>query len=153
MAWQSTTGVFDFVRSPEAGAPKFYGSFEIEDSSGRVFAVADLDARTVCAVVLSDADYEINKGSEDDPVVGFVEDISQDAAVASVLLFGISDDVNYSETATEDPDRGDRIVTDGDGECKQTPDSASTGAGSRPVGRGYVLTKDTTNKMVRILWP
>jgi len=151
MPWQSTLGVFDVVRSPEGGGVKFYASFEILDSSGRVFTTTDLDNRTVAAVMT--ANFEIGKGSENDPIVGFVEDISQDGAVASTLVIGETDDVNYSETTDEDPDLGDKVVTDGDGEVKQTPDSASTGAGSRPVGRGHVIHKDTTTKMVRLLWP
>ena len=156
MAWVSTTGVFDLVRSPEPGGAKVaYFSVEILDSSGRVFSTTDLDNRTVCAVMDTGtaAGMVIDKGSENDPPVGYVEDISEDGAVAQVLVIGMTDDVNYSTTATEDPDVGDAVSSDGDGEVKQATDAATTGVGSRSVGRGHVVYKDTTNEMVRLWHP
>ncbi len=135
------------------GGKLAYWNVEILVSTTRVFTTTDLDNRTVCAVMDTGtaAGLVIDKGAENDPPLGYVEDISNDGAVGMVLVVGLSDDVNYSETGGEDPDVGDAVSSDGDGEVKQAADG--TTAGSRDVGRGHVVSKDTTNFFVRMWHP
>lgn len=155
MAWNNATGVYDFVRSPLAeGAKIAYWNVEILYSgSARIFTTTDLDNRTVCAIMDTGtaAGLVIDKGAENDPPLGYIEDISQDGAVAQTLVIGLTDDVNYSETGGEDPDVGDAVSSDGDGEVKQAADG--TTPGSRDVGRGHVVSKNTTDFMVRMWHP
>lgn len=155
MPWNSTQGVRDVVRSPLAEGVKIaYWNVEIlVAASVRVFTTTDLDNRTVCAVMDTGtaAGLVIDKGADGDPPLGYVEDISNDGAVGMTLVQGLTDDVNYSETGGEDPDVGDSVSSSGDGEVKQAVDGST--AGDRTNGRGHVVSKVTSNFMVRMVHP
>lgn len=152
MGWASTTGVFDRVRGPVPEGNKImYFAIEILDSSGRVFSTTELDSREVAAVLASTGTVPtVSKGSDGDEVFGYIEDISQDGAVADCLVLGATDDVDYA-AATEDPDVGNSVQSKGDGSVKQSIATPTITAGQANIGRHIVYYKDTTNTTVRLI--
>lgn len=155
MAWDNTTGVYDFVRSPEPdGAKVAYFAIEIDYvSSARVFTDSDLTNYNTTAVMTgAGTTLTIDKGTDGDPVFGFVEEISEDGAVANVLVIGMTEEVNYA-AAAEDPDVSNSVLSKGDGTVKQTPTAAAVAAGGQTDGRGIVVYKDTTNTRCKLWFP
>lgn len=153
--WANTTGTADKVRSPQPEGDRvaFFAVEIFYTASARVFTETDLDDRKIAAVLNSTGvTLTVNKGTDGDPVFGFIDDISEDGAVADVLIVGVSPDVAYA-AAAEDPDVGDAVQSKGDGTVKQAIATPTISAGQRNIGRGHVIYKDTTNSYVRILWP
>jgi hypothetical protein len=150
----STVGRGDFVRDEQPSETRITTSVEIAVSASvRVFTETDLDNRDVAAVLNSTGTTPtVNKGSDGDPVYGFIEDIFTDGAGAELLILGQTKQVAYA-AATEDPDVGDAVQSKGNGKVKQAIASPSISAGQRNIGRGHVFYKDTGNSYVKLLWP
>ena len=154
--WVNTLNVGDLVRSPQQdGWAGFTIPVEIEvASSVRVFVDStDLDNKDIAAVVnTTGTTVTIGKGSDGDPVFGFITDISKDGAVAQVLLLGDTPWVAYA-AATEDPDVNNSVQSKGSGKVKQSVANPTESAGQAEIGRGRVYKKDTTNSYVKLVFP
>lgn len=155
ISWNSTTGVRDTVRAPQNyGGLGIFVNVEIKvTSTVREFTNTQLDNKKVAAVLESTAaDPEVGLGSDGDVVFGFISDISNDGAVATLLILGLTDWVFYA-AANEDPDVNNSVLSKGDGSVKQTPTATDIAAGGNTDGRGSVVSKDTTNTFVKIAYP
>ncbi len=155
VSWNSTAGVRDTVRAPQSfDAPGIFIPIEIKvTSSVREFTNTQLDNKKIAAVVESTGtDPEVGLGSDGDVIHGFVDDISKDGAVASLLIFGLTNWVFYA-AATEDPDVQDSVLSKGDGSVKQTPTATNILAGGNTDGRGCVFAKNTTDTTCKLVYP
>lgn len=153
--WTDKTSVFDFVRGPQMEAGKIaYMNAEIEyDTTARVFTTTELDNYKTAGVLASTGStLDVDKGSDGDPIFGFLEDISQDGAVGMWLVVGLTNQVFYA-AAAEDPDVGNSVQSKGDGSVKQTPTATDIAAGGQTDGRGIVVTKTTSGTTCQIWFP
>ena len=126
----------DFVRTPDVGSVKTgYVNFPINGTS---FTETDIENGTTACTLNSSGEIVKLDGAR---IVGFVESISQDGTVASVLVSGVSEYVGYTTT---NPIVGDVVKCDTTGKVEKNTTAELN-------GRGFVIEIDSSNARCKVL--
>lgn len=145
---------FEYVRGAEQGLEgAIIMNFELVAAAGVYdLTETDLDNKDVCGVLESSGTTpQVGKGSDNDPILGFLFGISEGGKFGSFVVRGPAPECRYSTTSTEDPDVGDRVTSKGSGRVRQSQPAATGPVGGRDFGVGHVFYKDTTAVTVKLI--